>query len=279
MAEQLLLPFEAAAKSCVVGSRFGRLTVLGKSATRRGWVRVRCDCGIEKQASNSRLKRGLTVCCGCSWRLPSCIPGERFGRLMVLSEAPRRQRARYVRVRCDCGNEKEVGWSPLVRARTVSCGCVARDKFRTDAKKRHPLYNTWVGMRVRCSNPHSVGFSSYGGRGIRVCERWQKSFEAFCEDMGERPPGLTLDRIDTNGNYEPGNCRWATRKEQARNRRDNVVVSTPRGPMCLKDAARLSGVAYSTIQRRRHAGKVGPALFALPRATSLMRPPFLEVQL
>ena len=87
----------------------------------------------------------------------------------------------------------------------------------------HPLYKTWIGMKRRCSNPNEVGFVYYGGRGITVCASWLGSFEAFLADMGERPTGLTLDRINNDGNYEPGNCRWATAREQAMNRSCSVV--------------------------------------------------------
>src|SRR5690242_3846186 len=99
-------------------------------------------------------------------------------------------------------------------------GCEVAEDYRPRElpgyKISHPLYQTWVAMRRRCSNPAATGFEYYGARGIRVCDRWQDSFAAFVADMGRRPPGMTLDRIDNDGNYEPGNCRWADASTQSR---------------------------------------------------------------
>lgn len=127
------------------------------------------------------------------------------------------------RCACDCGAALVVKKAYLISGDTASCGCLRREKAAA-LKKSHgkahsgSTYDIWVLMRQRCNNPNANGFRYYGGRGIAVCQRWD-SFEAFLHDMGERPPGLTLDRINPDGNYEPGNCRWATWETQNRNKR------------------------------------------------------------
>ncbi len=128
-----------------------------------------------------------------------------------------------------------------------------------------PEYQPWGGMKARCYYRKSINFKSYGGRGITVCERWKNDFFTFLLDMGIRPPGTSLDRINPNGNYEPANCRWATRKEQGRNRRDNVLIDFRGQRMTLTEAAEITGVPLPTAYWRVKRGitgddvvKVGP---------------------
>lgn len=112
------------------------------------------------------------------------------------------------------------------------------------------IYRAWTAMKTRCNNKAAASWPDYGGRGIKVCERWMHSFENFLADMGEKPRGMTLDRINNDGNYEPGNCRWATASEQVTNRRATHLITYGGETMCLAFWARRFGVYESTLRRR-----------------------------
>lgn len=160
-------------------------------------------------------------------------------------------------VRCSCGVKKPVRGSELRRGQT-SCGC-QRSAQIASAKTIHGhthhkgrcsrTYEVWRGMRDRCNNPREAMYRHYGGRGIKVCDRWN-DFAAFLADMGEPPAGCSIERINNDGNYEPTNCRWATRAEQARNTRQNVQLTLNGRTQCVADWAGELGIKPSTVYAR-----------------------------
>jgi hypothetical protein len=214
----------------LTGKRFGRLVALAPHPERSRfgearWV-CRCDCGSERIVLGSKLRTGSTTSCRCRRFID--LTGRRFGRWRVIALLPERQRyasgtqTTLWLCRCDCGGEGIVRGSNLIRGWSKSCSCIRKEMF-AKLNTKHGLYRSrayqcWQNMKTRCFNPRHRAYRWYGGRGITVCERWL-IFENFYADMGEPPPGMSLDRIDLHGNYEPGNCRWATVAEQLANRR------------------------------------------------------------
>lgn len=188
------------------------------------------------------------------------LTGRRFTRLLVNSYAGRREHdgVSLWNCTCDCGTTVVAVAKQLTRKQTQSCGCLMIERTKAASTihgmKGQRIYRIWSGMWNRCRNPECKDFPRYGGRGITVCERW-RSFPLFLADMGQPPsPKHSIERRDTNGNYEPLNCMWATNKEQSNNRRNNVIVELDGKRMTLAQLSELSGVSACTIQRRIKRG-------------------------
>lgn len=176
-----------------------------------------------------------------------------FERLTVLSHAgfDKHRNAMWL-CACSCGTRVTAGGHRLRRGHTRSCGCLVADTTRTlrtthgttanDASP--PTYNTWVNVTQRCTNPKVKCWANYGGRGITICDRW-RDFANFLADMGERPDGMSIERVDNDGDYCPENCIWSDRKTQGRNKRDTVYITIRGERLSLRSVCEAYGVSYS----------------------------------
>lgn len=287
----------------LTGRTFDRLTVIRLShrvGRYRYWL-CQCSCEREKRVVTSGLVHGHARSCGClrseiarrraaakralppTARIRLNLAGQRFGRLVAISPVTRTMKSGCVRTdwlcACDCGNKRTIRRCGLTSGKTKSCGCLSPETTATrntkhgDASRtrRTPEYAVWKGIIKRCENPQCAHFGRYGGRGIRICDRWRESFSDFLADMGRRPtPDHQIDRIDNDGNYEAGNCRWATRAQQCRNRSSNRMLTYKGITLCLSDWAKRIGLTFAGIQDRMSRGLpieriLGPRLRAAPR--------------
>lgn len=187
------------------------------------------------------------------------ISGRRFGSLTAVSFIRSRcgKHAEW-RFRCDCGAEKVALRQAVETGRTTSCGCQTQQQ-RSESLTKHGMsatqvYKGWAAMKDRCLNPNNTHYAEYGGRGITVCQRWLSSFEDFIADMGPRPPGMTIERKNNDGNYEPDNCKWATRKEQQRNRRACCMRDGFGKRLCISAWAEELGMPRASLVNRLRRG-------------------------
>ena len=186
--------------------------------------------------------------------------GRKFGRLTVISFSHINQRQCTVwNCVCECRNTTQTSGVELVRGHTKSCGCLNIDKLLERSTKHRmadtPIYTTWQRIKDRCTNPNNPKYKDYGGRGIKVCDKWLKSFDDFFADMKNKPSSChTIDRINVNGDYEPNNCRWATPKEQANNTRRNRLLTCNEETHTMAEWASIVNINYNTISQRLRRG-------------------------
>jgi hypothetical protein len=189
------------------------------------------------------------------------LTGQRFGRLTVINEAGK---AKDGRIRwqclCDCGQITETPSTKTLRNGTCkSCGCIQKENppAKTHGQSDTNLFHVWNGIKQRCLNPRSQAFNNYGGRGIKVCDEWREDFQAFHDwaiKNGYRL-GREIDRIDNDGDYEPGNCRWVTSQTNNNNRRSNTLVEIGGKTHTISEWSRITGIPRSTLQKRISSGK------------------------
>lgn len=243
------------------GDQFGEWTLVEPDGKRK-W-KCQCSCGTIKSVRTDTLTSGTSRCCGCKTKEyqrdakikqgpKEDLVGRRYGRLTVLGYAG----GSKWHCRCDCGEERIIHTGALNFGVNKSCGCKSRDFIKgmatTHGLSKDPLYIVWQGIKHRCYNPKAKHYKSYGGRGITICEEWLNDFVPFYEwaiSTGYRK-GLTIDRIDVNGNYCPENCRWATQKEQMNNVRHNRMITHNGETKTARQWADFFGVPYHVFYGR-----------------------------
>lgn len=210
----------------MIGTKVGKWEVLSIAKVEQNRPSVfryflcRCECGIEKAVRADGLKKGKSTQCEDCRKKEKYIDteamiGMKFGRWLAIAVGPNKKLGqRQLLCRCECGKELNIPASVLKLGKNNSCHMCNVKKHGYD---KTPTYNTWRCMLARCNKTDNDNYHRYGGRGIKVCDRWYE-FKNFLEDMGERPDKLQLDRIDSDGNYDKENCRWVTAKENSNNR-------------------------------------------------------------
>lgn len=190
------------------------------------------------------------------------VTGERYDRLVAVRRVANKGRQTRWLFMCDCGAEAEASLGAVRSGEIRSCGCLIGDANRmrlfkhghSQGSRPSPTYISWAGAKARCFNVKNKRFADYGGRGITMCDRWRDSFEAFLADMGERPKGTSIDRIDNDGHYEPGNCRWARKGQQNGNVRGRTRITYDGQAYSISEFATLMKVDFGNLYYRIKAG-------------------------
>lgn len=258
----------------ISGEKYGKLTVIREVAPivykcghlERMWE-CKCDCGNTVVYSMSNIRSGNSKSCGCSKIID--LTGQKFGRLLVIGKGdyiqkPKRKVYKWI-CKCDCGKIIQVRQNSLITGATKSCGCIVKDGKYKEIKN-HRLRGVWHSMRLRCNNPNNKSYIYYGGRGIAVCPEWNdkdNGYIAFYEwavNNGYKE-GLTIDRINVNGDYGPNNCRWIANDIQQTNKRNNHIIEYNGEVKCIAEWARIYGLRPDTLRYRvKHGWSIEKAL-------------------
>jgi hypothetical protein len=177
--------------------------------------------------------------------------GKKYNMLTVMLDVGYSHGQQSYLCSCDCGNKLVIAGQRIRNGQSKSCGCLARkqtsQRHKTHGLSKTPEYRAWAKIKMRCTNPNDPNFYRYGGRGVGMCDEWYNSFEQFYKDLGKRPNGMSLDRIDNNQGYSKDNCRWATPQQQAANRELSIVIDYDGKSMCLKEWSRHINRPYTTM--------------------------------
>lgn len=251
----------------ISGLTFNSLEVLGFSQIKYGlsyWV-CRCSCGTIKTISKSALKSGKTKTCGCGRRKRIDLTGKVFGRLEIVGYSHTKDKTAYWDCKCSCGNTKKVNGATVRLGRTKSCGCLGTEQRKIaqtiHGRSKNKEYRAYYGAKRRCTDPKDKHFKDYGERGIKFLF---PSFQNFYAELGSCPKGMSLDRIDNNSNYKPGNVRWATIKEQSRNKRSNRLIKINGKKLTLVEWIEKSGNPGGRIHGRLKRGWCEECTLLLP---------------
>lgn len=258
------------ARDSLVGRSFGEFTVLSELhvVEHRRWDCVcLCSCGERRTYHDSLLRTGKRTHCGHVEKPPRRdYTGYTLGKVTVCEYREHRWRCT-----CVCGTEMLLRSWEVYQNEIRSCGCLRYASRVKHGLSRSSEYRAWRHMRDRCCNEDAYGYANYGGRGITICDRWL-DFASFYADMGPKPsPQHSLDRLDPNGNYEPSNCRWATREEQDNNRRDSLFLEFAGQRLTISQWAARLGKCYETLRlRHRNGWTSSEVLFGKGKPWTLM---------
>lgn len=245
----------------LVGEKFGKLTVLeyyGKNEKGYHLWKCKCDCGNYAIVNNKSIKNGHTKSCGCIHRAKD-LTGKKFGNLTVVKKVERKNRSNQWLCKCDCGKEVVCYQYNLERGTSTSCGCL-RSYYAKKTRSCHgestgKFYKKWSSIKTRCYNKNTPCYKNYGGRGIKMCDEWLDfwNFREWAYKNGYSE-GLTLERIDVNGNYEPSNCKWIPMEEQAINKRNNSFIEYGGKKQTISQWSKELGVGKEVLSYRYRAG-------------------------
>lgn len=241
-------------KEYVIGQQFGRLVIIDEIPNQERYRRViaKCLCGTIKDFRLTHLKAGKISSCGCRVRKHKVVLGQKYNRLTIIEDLGVVDGKKRVNARCECGRVKSFAFLDIVLAQTISCGCARGQGHKTHGLSKHPLFKLLADMKTRCTNPNAKAYLYYGGRGIKVCDEWHSNFLNFYNWATENgwEKGLEIDRIDVNGNYEPTNCRFVTRKQNSRNKR-NTKYATHNGiKLSLIEWSERLNINYEELHKR-----------------------------